>query len=112
AVARDVIRERRRHDKRTPFEIWRGGGISVDVAVVNGGDGSPEIEAVLGIPGTNRRIGHGKIQKREEASIVIDRVPKSGTYLLGDAVPMTRRCLRARPVGPKERNLGFIHRAQ
>ena len=57
-----------------PIGVAHGVGVAVAVALLDAGDGPPEAVGVLGIPGRHAGVGHRKINKGEEASVLIERV--------------------------------------
>ena len=104
AVAGGVFREGWSRKEWLPVGVFLGGGIFVEVGVLDGSDGSPEVAGIFAVPAQNPGIGFGDVQEREEARVFFHGVATLQRQFAGDHVPVSWRSHRAGAVRPKLRD--------
>jgi hypothetical protein len=101
AVSGNVIGEWRGDDERIPSWISYRGGIAIRIAIANGGHRAPEVVSILCILRADGRVGHGDIQKCEQARGLCQCVTPRGSNDLGNTIPVPRWRFSAGAVCPE-----------
>src|SRR5438477_6504281 len=73
--------------------VWIGFGVRVviQIGLLDGYDGSPEVINVFGIPGGDATVRHCNVEQREETRVLGQRGRPIRGNVLRDLVPMARR---------------------
>ena len=98
--------------KWRPAWIGRRTCIAIKLGIANCRYGTPKVERVLGIPGTNGGIGHGNVQQSEEPGVLFQRIAANAGNSLRNTIPVTRRRLCPSAIGPEQSDLRLLFRAR
>ena len=100
-----MIGMRRRGAQRLPRGIRDGGGIAVEIRLLNGRDRSPERVLSLPIPPGNEAVGHDHVHERVQPRRLVEVVPLVRLQDAGDAAPGVVRRLE-----PEMRDVRLVGR--